>query len=215
MAPVMLVIGDDAADRCVAVQTFAARGWTARGAAGDQWREIAQAAPPSLLVVGRMRDTAILPALRAAPQTMAAPVVAWTAAPPESLLASGYDEVLPADAPRGLAALAERWRPLAPWKTLERLRAMLGPDEIDQMLDRLRVHLETVLNTPSQEEAHRIAGIAGMFGFDALGSAWLAVSQGDDAARPRARIATRQALFALAQWHNGRDTGEETRSAPR
>ncbi|MFS0771714.1 hypothetical protein [Sphingomonas sp. 1P08PE] len=199
MRPMVLMIDDDAGDRCFAGELFASLGWEPVGATADGWHRAASGTVPALILRGGGNVPAI-DVLRAHAAVRDAPIVAWVAA--AQATPADVDDVLDkAAGAAGIKALAQRWRPDDPSATLDGLEAALGADEIGEMIGRLRAQLTAALaalaTTDHPAEAHRIAGIAGMLGFGQLGAAWLAVSQGVEGSGTAARIATRRALWAL------------------
>jgi HPt (histidine-containing phosphotransfer) domain-containing protein len=158
---------------------------------------------PDLVAVGANETSAdAVAAIRdAATPIAAAPIVLVGGAAAEPLPA-GVDDRLPATADAEEAsALLARWRPDTP-ATLARIEAALGTAAVRDLLERLRRQLEPTLASGDDDarcRAHRLAGIAGLLGFAALGEAWLDVEEGRPEAATAARRETRRALAAIAR----------------
>lgn len=158
--------------------------------------------PDLVAVAADARAADIVATIRgAATPIAAAPVVLVGGAAGEALPA-GVDDRLPATADAEEArALLARWRPDNP-ATLARIEAALGTEAVRDLLERLRRQLEPTLAAPAADDrcrAHRLAGIAGLLGFAALGEAWLDVEEGRPDAAVAARRETRRALAAIAR----------------
>lgn len=78
-----------------------------------------------------------------------------------------------------------------PWSARYRLIRLLGLDGADAMLRGLRAALG------EEASAHRLAGIAGMCGFDDLSRAWSRVDRGEEGALEPARAASREAAAEI------------------
>ncbi len=199
MTPTVLVIDHSPSLGQPVSSAFRAAGWSVVPAGRGGWREAAASQPPSLVLHGWPENRDATPDILRASAIGEAPIVAWGA----STVPPGFDDRLARPCPDdAVIALAARWWPQEPSDVLDRLVRSLGAAEIDPLLMRLRHHLVAATAMPGTDpagDAHRIAGIAGMLGFDGLGAAWLAVSHREPGAQADARIATRRALLVLSR----------------
>ena len=93
------------------------------------------------------------------------------------------------------AMVAAHWMPVA-FPVLDRLADTFGMDQIVRLATGLRALLLAAPDGDDAIAAHRIAGMAGMLGFAALGSAWA------DGTTTR-RCETRRAVVALDRFLRG------------
>jgi hypothetical protein len=85
-----------------------------------------------------------------------------------------------------------------PWNARYRMIRLLGLEAADGMLERLRDTLAEALTSDTENlSAHRLAGIAGMYGFNELGEAWSRVDRGEDSALAAAIIASRETVAEI------------------
>jgi hypothetical protein len=173
-------------------------------------------APPAVVLLDPDGDaTACLAALRALPGLWGnAPVLGVgplrdAGAPP----VAGWIE-LPLDEAAAIAAIEEWTGPLADraWRDPDdpgyRLVRLVGMTRATAMLGRLAVQLAEALTRLAEPGdpavlrglAHRVAGIAGLYGFADLGEAWLKVERGESGAEAVAAEAARVALAVIRRW---------------
>lgn len=129
------------------------------------------------------------------------PILDWSAGATHS---PDVDEIVPRPcAPEVLIAACERWRPERLPDAFARLQGAFGDAEASGLLDRFRQQLLDALDALAMERpcdlAHRVAGMAGMLGFTALGRQWLRLSEGESVDRISLRYATRRAVVAIDQ----------------
>ena len=88
-----------------------------------------------------------------------------------------------------------------PWNFRYRLIRLIGLENGDAMLRRLRDALMQVVDGAAGEpnSPHRLAGIAGLCGFPELGRLWTAVDRGEDDALPPAIEGSRRCIAQIAR----------------
>jgi CheY-like chemotaxis protein len=83
----------------------------------------------------------------------------------------------------------------------ERLAGTFGAEQLATLVRGLREQLVAAIAemdaVPIPSIAHRIAGVAGTLGFADVSASWLALSEGDESARDRARRDARIAVAAI------------------
>lgn len=108
------------------------------------------------------------------------------------------EEVPPEPSDALLAALIERWRPMAMPDAVARQIHAFGHEQMAPLLTRLRTRLVDALSGPVDETgAHQLAGIAGLLGFADVAASWEAMSCDGESDAREARRAARRAVAAL------------------
>lgn len=206
--PVILVVDDALANRVFVRRVLSAAGWAVVEASdGDEAVIVARATLPDLVIMDinmpRSDGKAATRAIRADPPPLCSvPVLAY------SVLAFDDDEIRQMGmdgcvakpcSPDALVATANHWRPADETAGVHRLVNVFGEAELVQIVAHFRNELvEAIveLDACSTVSAHRIAGIAGTLGFDAVSASWLKLSNGQTEAAGQAR---RDARIAIAQ----------------
>ena len=206
--PLVLIVDDEEAARLFAARALTAAGWRALTAADLPTGTALADQGPSLILLDLDLGDGVdgrdaLAALRRRPKGGAAPVLAYTARLIDSAraIAAGFDGLIGKPCTTAeLAEAASPWWPDGAGPALGRLEERFGAEQIGAMLDRLRallVEAVTALDAgDARSLAHRLAGIAGMLGFEAAGRAWLAIAEGEGT--PAQDDARRQARRAIA-----------------
>lgn len=136
------------------------------------------------------------------------PIVAFTslkvADPLAHFRAAGMDDYLEKPfTPVGLRAAVLRWWPEPESDNSSQLAEIFGAGELAGLLRRFRTQLVEALDVLDRNPAdlraftHRLGGLAGTLGFTGVSDRLLAVSDGDDAAVPRARVEVRKAIMLI------------------
>lgn len=104
-------------------------------------------------------------------------------------------------------ATAELIAAIAPWMQdgqmagARQLAASFGADQVAGLVAGLREQLASAVDELDSVAiptvAHRIAGLAGTLGFTEVSATWLALSEGDESVRDRARREARLAIAAI------------------
>ena len=131
------------------------------------------------------------------------PIVGWGARELDSGdQDAGVDDVLPKPcSAEALIQACEKWRPEQLPPAFVKLQEAFGTAAALDLLDRFRQLLIEVLGSLAtgrpRDLAHRVAGMAGMLGFTALGQQWLGLSEGEDTDLEALRYATRRAIVTI------------------
>ena len=100
-----------------------------------------------------------------------------------------------------LTAAIEPWLKTGQMAGAQRLADLFGVEELTRLISGLRGQLRAAIDdldaTVIPATAHRIAGVAGTLGFADVSASWLALSEGDESARDRARRDARLAIGAI------------------
>lgn len=204
-----LVIDDSALHRRFAARVLEHAGWrvvAAEGAAAGL--ALAETEAPDLILLDVQMEGVdgwqAIARLREGDGAGArVPVIAFTTQrgiTPDRLAEAGFDSLLakPTTAEAMIAAVA-RHHPRTALAGPMRLEELFGAEALAGLLrgfrDELTQALAALDGGDAPARSHRIAGIAGTLGFPQVSDSWLAVSEGDRRALPRAR---RDALRALA-----------------
>ena len=107
-----------------------------------------------------------------------------------------HDAILPGP-DIDIVALAAAWDPRETIAGARRLAAVFGDVAIRDALLKLRPQLVSALEDADAELAHRIAGVAGTFGFPAASAAWRALADGDASDRSSALREARRVIIAI------------------
>lgn len=220
--PLALVVDDEPINLAFATRALSVAGWAVSTAAdGAEAVERARAVPPALIVMDInmpvLDGWGAVAAIRdASHPASATPILAFTTmrVADDALLERGFDgRIAKPCSPEQIAAAAARWRPDGELSGFARLSSIFGADELDPLLRRLRGQLDEALANidTDQSRAHRIAGAAGTLGFAQVSESWLALSEGDESARDRARHDARMALAAIDRRLG--ETGQSPRDA--
>ena len=209
-----IIVVDDSVWRDATASLLVGAGWAVESApSGNAALDLLVHVPCATLFLlnPEMHGTSgveIVAAIRASTfPAAAAPIVAYTArvpTDPEHLYASGFDDILVRSSrPEDLLSTVTAWQPDGSDDSLGRLEASFGAEQIGSMVSRFGELLSDALAAlregSAQPIAHRVAGVAGILGFSAVGKAWLAISEGDGSARGEARRESRRALAAIAR----------------
>ena len=178
---VLLVASDDCALVTAVRETVEPHGWSCAAFPEDAELSVAMAVAPAVVVVDQRSRQA--PSLIAAIRSMAAPAngtpILTVGDADRGAAGSGGQLHLPLD-PAALLALLRQWAgPIEdhalrsePWHFRYRLLRLLGLDEADAMLARLRDSLSEAVERGQADgtaiAAHRLAGLAGICGFGEL-----------------------------------------------
>lgn len=205
----MLVVDDEPANRLAIGRHLIAEDYVVHYAAdGAVALACVRRAVPDLIVMDLempvLDGWMAIRAVRALPPPLGdVAVLCYSAQRPDAarLRAAGFDGVLPKPCDGAtLAAAIAPWSPTGALADIERLAQAFGAAEIAALVVRFRDHLAQALaeldGDTDRASAHRIAGIAGTLGFARVGHSFLALSEGDDSMRARAR---RDAAAALRQ----------------
>ncbi|MCW1427478.1 Hpt domain-containing protein [Novosphingobium sp. JCM 18896] len=185
-------------------------GWSCQQAADAAGARVALAEAPAIVLVDQCIDGAA--ALMAEVRQMPAPVngtpILTVGGEARGAVGSGGQLGLPVDR-EALLALLRQWAgPLEdhaaraePWHFRYRLLRLLGLDNTDVMLARLRANLREAVDQAEAEgtatSAHRLAGLAGICGFAEVSQAWSRVDQNEVGALAGALDVSRRAIADL------------------
>lgn len=206
----VLVVDDEEANRLFVRRCVEATGrLVVEAADGADALDVARREAPSLVIMDidmpRCDGFEAARRLRESPPPIAGvPILVYsaTALSDAEIGGRGMDGRIPKPCtPDQLLAAIEPWLLDGQMAGAQRLAAIFGKDELDRLLLGLREQLATALDGMNDAgvpgTAHRIAGVAGTLGFADVSASWLALSEGDESARDRARRDARLAIAAI------------------
>jgi len=207
--PLAIIIADEPAERDFADRILSSSGWKTIMIAGSENVLAGIDYAPDLILIAddnsSPADENLAEAIRRkGGATSRVPIVNWSAARAgfSGQTHTSFDEILgrPCTAEQ-LLRTSGRWRPEALPAAFVRLKDAFGEAAALDLLDRFRqllIEVHGALATDrARDLAHRVAGMAGMLGFTALGQKWLALSEGENTDLDQLRRATRRAILTI------------------
>jgi CheY-like chemotaxis protein len=206
----VLIVDDEEANRLLVRRLLEQAGWSAIEAAdGIEAVDAARRAPPALVIMDidmpRCDGFAATQALRDAdPPLSGVPILVYSATSLSDAEISrrGMDGRIPKPCTYDqLIAAIEPWLRGGQLEGAQRLAGIFGEAELSRLIAGLREQLVSAVEemkvTAIPTAAHRIAGVAGTLGFADVSASWLALSDGDESVRDRARRDARLAIAAI------------------
>lgn len=192
---------------CGFVEPF---GWSCQRAADADLARISLAEAPAIVLVDQRIDGAgtLMGEVRQMPAPVNGTPILTVGGEERGAIGSGGQLDLPLDR-EALLALLRQWAgPIddhasraEPWAFRYRLLRLLGLDNADAMLARLRANLGEAVERAEAEgsatSAHRLAGLAGICGFAEVSQAWSRVDQNEAGAIVGALEVSRRAIADL------------------